>query len=135
VGLQASCRLIAAGLGWKVEDYRETIEPVIAQHEVSSQFMTVKPGQVAGQHQTATLIAGGKPRIAMDLTMALGAENPRDQIEIDGDPPVNLTVHGGYHGDQSTAAVVVNSIPMVVEAPPGLLTVADFPIPHTLGAP
>jgi len=134
VGLRASCHLIAAGLGWQVEDYRETIEPVVAQTEVGSQFMSVKPGQVAGQHQVATLTSGGRPVVVMDLTMALGAENPRDQIEMDSDPPVNLILQGGYHGDQATAAVVLNSIPMVVESPPGLLTVADFPIPHGLGA-
>lgn len=134
VGLEASCRLIAAGLGWQVEDYTEAIEPVIAWSEISSLSMTVKPGQVAGQHQIATLTSGGKPVIVMDLTMALGADNPRDQIEMDSDPPVNIIVLGGYHGDKSTAAVVVNSVPMVVETQPGLLTVADFSIPHAPGA-
>jgi hypothetical protein len=134
VGLEASARLIAAGLGWEVEDYEEMIEPVIAEREVSSQYMTVRPGEVAGQHQVATLTSGGKPVIVMDITMALEAENPRDQIEMDSDPPVNLIVQGGFHGDKSTAAVIVNSIPMVVEAQPGLLTVADFAIPRGPGA-
>ena len=134
VRLEASCRLVAAGLGWQVEDYAETIEPVIAGSAISSQFMTVKPGQVAGQHQIATLMSGVKPVIVMDLAMALGADNPRDQIEMDSDPPVNIIVQGGYQGDKSTAAVVVNSVPMVIEAQPGLLTVADFSIPHAPGA-
>jgi hypothetical protein len=134
VGLEASCRLVAAGLGWPVEDYSETIEPVVAGSEVSSQYLTVKPGQVAGLHQTATLTSGGKSVIVMDLTMALGADNPHDQIEMDSDPPVNIIVQGGYHGDKSTAAVIVNSIPMVVEAQPGLLTVADLAIPRAPGS-
>jgi len=133
VGLEASCRLIAAGLGWPVESYHETIEPVVAQTELRSQFLTVKPGQVAGQHQVATLASAGRPVIVMDLTMALQADNPRDQIEMDSDPPVNMIVQGGYHGDRATAAVIVNSIPLVVKAAPGLLTVADFDIPHSVG--
>lgn len=133
VGLEASCRLIAAGLGWPVEDYQESIEPVIARAELRSQFMSVKPGQVAGQHQVATLSSGGRPVVVMDLTMALQADNPRDEIEMDSDPPVNIVVQGGYHGDRATAAVIVNSIPVVVKAPPGLLTVADFDVPRGVG--
>ena len=133
VGLEASCRLIAAGLGWRAEGYQESIEPVIARTELRSQFLTVKPGQVAGQHQVATLTSAGRPVIVMDLTMVLQADNPRDQIEMDSDPPVNIVVQGGYHGDRATAAVIVNSIPVVVKAPPGLLTVADFDIPHGVG--
>jgi hypothetical protein len=130
VGLEASCRLIAHGLGWQVDEFTETIEPVIAQSGINSQYLSVKPGQVAGQHQVATVKSRGEIVITMDLTMALGAENPRDQIEMDSDPPVDILVQGGYHGDKSTAAVIVNSIPMVIEAKPGLLTVADFAIPR-----
>ncbi|MCX5856640.1 MAG: dihydrodipicolinate reductase, partial [Deltaproteobacteria bacterium] len=37
---------------------------------------------------------------------------------------------GGVAGDQATAAVLVNSIPAVVSALPGLATVKDLPAPH-----
>jgi 4-hydroxy-tetrahydrodipicolinate reductase len=33
------------------------------------------------------------------------------------------------HGDLATIAVIVNSIPKVINAPPGLLTMKDLPIP------
>jgi 4-hydroxy-tetrahydrodipicolinate reductase len=33
------------------------------------------------------------------------------------------------HGDLATVAMIVNSIPKVINAPPGLLTMKDLPIP------
>ena len=41
---------------------------------------------------------------------------------------------GGLHGDVATAAIVVNAIPRVLAAPPGLVTMADL-APPTPGAP
>jgi hypothetical protein len=32
------------------------------------------------------------------------------------------------HGDYATAAVIVNSIPKVMNAPPGLATMKDLPV-------
>ncbi len=40
----------------------------------------------------------------------------------------SLRIAGGVHGDQATAAIVVNAIPRVVAADPGLLTMADLPV-------
>jgi len=36
---------------------------------------------------------------------------------------------GGIHGDIATASIVVNSIPKVLAAAPGLHTMRDLPLP------
>jgi 2,4-diaminopentanoate dehydrogenase len=60
--------------------------------------------------------------------MAVGAENPSDRIDIEGDPPVHVVVAGGFHGDRSTIGTVVNAVPFIVGAEPGLKTVVTLPL-------
>jgi hypothetical protein len=62
----------------------------------------------------------------------VGAESPRDHVLIDGEPSVEATVAGGVDGESATAAVLVNSLPRVLAAPAGLLTVRDLPLIHAL---
>ena len=64
-----------------------------------------------------------------------GAERPRDQIEIDGTPPVSLTIEGGVAGDAATPAVILNAAPRVVEHAPGLITMLDLPVLGGRGIP
>jgi 4-hydroxy-tetrahydrodipicolinate reductase len=40
-----------------------------------------------------------------------------------------MKIAGGIHGDVATASIVVNSIPKVITAPPGLHTMRDLPLP------
>jgi 4-hydroxy-tetrahydrodipicolinate reductase len=60
--------------------------------------------------------------------MYVGAKDPRDMIELRGTPEISLVIPGGIHGDIATAAVVVNTIPAILDAPSGLRTVRDLPI-------
>jgi len=64
----------------------------------------------------------------LDLTMAVGVADPSDSIEIDGDPPVHMRISGGFHGDRATVGCVVNAIPFLVEATPGLHKVVTLPL-------
>jgi len=58
----------------------------------------------------------------------VGAKEPRDTIELQGRPNISLVIPGGSHGDIATASVVVNSIPVILDAPAGLRTARDLPI-------
>ena len=58
----------------------------------------------------------------MELQMYVGASDPGDEAEIVGSPNLKLTIPGGTHGDIATAAVVVNCIPAILDAPAGLRT-------------
>ena len=124
VGLSESAAMIALGLGLPIDEITESIEPVIAEKETDG----VAPGRVLGLHQIALVQAGDEVRVTLDLTMAVGAASPADSIEIDGDPPVRLTVTGGFHGDRATVGTVVNAVPFVVSATPGLKTVVTLPL-------
>ncbi len=129
VGLRESAYLVAAGLGWRLTDYQERVEPVIAAEPVATEYVTVRPGEVAGVRQVGQGFRDGEPVVELRLEMYVGAKNPRDTITIDGVPPLEVEVVG-THGDRATAAIVVNAIPRVVEAPPGLLTMKDLPLVH-----
>jgi hypothetical protein len=39
-------------------------------------------------------------------------------------------IHGGLHGDQAAAALLLHAIPRVLAAPPGLATVLALPPIH-----
>ena len=127
-GLPESVAMVADGLGFELDDIVETIEPVIAQSRVTTEFLTVEPGQVAGVHQIARAAEDGQERIFMELKMYVGAGSSLDTIELTGVPNLSVTVPGGTHGDLATAAVAVNAIPVLLEANAGLRTSRDLPM-------
>jgi 4-hydroxy-tetrahydrodipicolinate reductase len=128
VGLGESAALLAAGLGWSYEKMTETIEPVIAEAATGTEHFPIQPGQVMGSHQTCTVDAGDGHGIELICRMTHGEPDPRDEVIVDGDPPVTLRIDGGIFGDSATAGCVVNILRGVVEARPGLLTVKDLPV-------
>jgi len=127
-GLPESIAMVADGLGFALDDISETIEPVIAEETVNTDFLEVAPGQVAGVHQIARGVCAGKEKIYMELRMYVGAQAPADTIELRGEPNLSLTIPGGTHGDVATAAVVVNAIAAILAAPAGLRTSRDLPL-------
>ncbi len=127
-GLPESVAMVADGLGFAVDEITETLEPVVASERVITPFIEVEPGQVAGTHQIARGLASGQERIYVELKMYVGANESSDLIELVGEPTIRFTIPGGAHGDIATAAVVVNSIPAILDAPAGLRTSRDLPI-------
>ncbi|HKW88084.1 MAG TPA: hypothetical protein VJN21_04945 [Candidatus Acidoferrales bacterium] len=127
-GLPESVAMVADGLGFALDDIAETIEPVIADSVVKTQFLEVARGQVAGVHQIARGTSGGAEKIFMELKMYVGAKDPADTITLTGEPNISLTVPGGTHGDIATAAVAVNAIPVILAAPAGLRSGRDLPL-------
>ena len=123
VGLQESCWLVAAGLGWHLDALEEEIEPVEA-----------PDGSAAGMRQTARGTLGGRTVIESIVQMSLGAERPRDEIEIEGTPPVHQIIEGGVQGESATAAIIVNAIARVVPHSAGLVTMVDLPIVASHGS-
>jgi len=127
-GLPESVALISDALGLEVGEITETIEPMVAHEAIRTEFLEVAAGQAAGVHQIARGLAGGAEKVYMELQMYVGAKDPRDVIELRGQPDISLVIPGGTHGDIATAAVVVNTIPAILDAPSGLRTVRDLPM-------
>ncbi len=127
-GLPESVAMVSDGLGLDVEEITETIEPVVAQERVQTDFLEVQRGQAAGVHQIARGLVQRQEKINMELQMYVGAQESRDTIELVGRPNIRMTVPGGTHGDIATAAVVVNCVPAILDAPAGLRTSRDLPM-------
>ena len=132
-GLPESVAMVADGLGLAVDDIVETVEPVVAGKTIQTEFLEVAPGQAAGVRQVARGLADGQAKISLELQMYVGASDPSDTVELIGEPSIRLTVPGGAHGDIATAAVVVNCIPALLEARPGLRTSRDIPMHYFSG--
>lgn len=128
MGLRESLILVGNGVGVEYDEVSdEKIEPIVADREVVTPFLKVAPGQVAGVHQT--IDGKGKINVSLELKMFVGAEaTAADRVVIKGVPDLEMEIKGGVHGDRATAAMVVNSIPRVITARPGVLTMDDIPI-------
>ena len=128
MGLKESLMLVGNGLGVEFESVSdEKIEPIVAEREVVTQYLRVAPGQVAGVHQT--IYGKGRIDVSLELRMYVGAEDvAADRVIVRGVPDVEMEIKGGVHGDRATAAMVVNSIPRIVQARSGVLTMDDIGI-------
>lgn len=129
VGLTESIAMIADALGWTLDRIADDIEPKLATVTISSEFLAVDPGYVSGVIQDGVGYRRGEPVIRMHFEAYLGAPESYDSVEIEGSPRLSMKIAGGIHGDVATAAIVVNSIPKVLEAAPGLHTMRDLPLP------
>lgn len=128
VGLPESVYMIAAGLGFKLARVDESIEPAVAPRDLDTEYLRVPAGNAAGIKQTARgYLKSGELCISLDLQMYVGAENPRDHVLIDGEPPIDMTITGGVAGDTATAAIAINAIPRLLAAPAGVMTMKDLP--------
>lgn len=128
VGLRESLMMVGNGLGVEFESVSdEKIEPIVADRDITTQYLKVAKGQVAGVHQT--IHGKGRINVNLELRMYVGAEAvAADRVIVKGVPDLELEIKGGIHGDRATAAMVVNAIPRVVQARPGLLTMDDIPV-------
>ncbi len=127
VGLVESAALCALGLGLDCDDYEEEIAPVLAEEDITGGAFPVRKGRVAGIFQSVVGLEDEQERVRLELTIAVGAEDPKDRIEIDADPKVVVEIPGGVAGDRATANTLVNAAPRLTAAEAGLLTVLELP--------
>lgn len=126
VGLTESVHMIASSMGWILDKTADEIAPVIAEHPVQTDNGLIEAGNVLGVRQIGRGIVDGKEAITLFFRAAIGESESRDRIIIDGDPAIDTCVKGGVNGDVATCAVLVNAIPVVMNARPGLRTMADI---------
>lgn len=127
VGLMESAALAALGVGLEVDEVDESIDPVEADEDMQGEGFRVPRGGIVGLKQTARAFHDGKEVANLDLTIALGAPSPRDEIELEGDPGIRVLIPGGTPGDKATSWAVVHAAPLVHGSEPGLISVLDLP--------
>ena len=128
VGLGESLHFLAHSLGWRIERWEETIAPVLAEKALASDLGPVPAGHARGVRQEARGWAGGKLVLELSFQAALGEPAPRDRVVVDGEPPLEVTIPGGVHGDTATSAIVLNMVRPLLAAEPGLHTMATLPL-------
>jgi 4-hydroxy-tetrahydrodipicolinate reductase len=127
IGLTESSAMIADAVGVPIEKITQSISPKVAEVDLETGNFKIPKGSVQGLIQdSVTTAPDGKEFIRMHLEMYAFAENTRDRVEIHGIPGISLEIPQGTPGDIATSAIIVNSIPRVIESEPGLKTAKDL---------
>lgn len=129
VGLGESLHFIAHYLGLRIERWEEDIGPVRADRDLVCGLGAIPRGRAAGVRQVARGYADERVVIHLEFQAAIGQHEPHDRVVIDGEPTIDTVIPGGVHGDIATSAVVINAIPRIINALPGLHTMATIPAP------
>ncbi len=127
VGLPESVDFIANRLGWTLDRSEETLEPVIAEAQIDSGYKPISKGMARGVHQVGRGFVGDDEVITLNFRAAVGEPESYDQVRIDGEPVVESRIAGGVNGDVATCAITLNTVRSVLEADPGLKTMAQIP--------
>jgi len=128
-GFQQSVALLAHAMAWTLDEIRETCEPVVATSRVVTKFFDVAAGQSLGIHQKCIGLVGGETKIKLDLQMYLDASLPHDAIVVRGRPDLNLVLNGGVAGDDATVAALINIVPRLLAAAPGVRLMTELAVP------
>jgi 4-hydroxy-tetrahydrodipicolinate reductase len=127
VGLPESAAMLFDTLGRKLVRFENTIEPVVADEPVKTEFFDVQPGQARGLHQSGRAYAEDGEFVSLTFRAALDEKPDGDTITIKGKPDLTVKLQG-TNGDLATVAMAVNAIRRTKEAAPGLVTMRDLPI-------
>jgi len=127
VGLPESMGMVFSTLGRNLVKYESSIEPVVADSPVKTDYFEIQPGQVRGLKQVARGYTGEGEFMTLTFIAALDEKVDEDIILITGKPDLEVRMKG-TNGDIATVAIAVNAVRRVFEAQPGLVTMRDLPI-------
>lgn len=127
VGLPESMGMLFHTLGKKLVRYDNTVEPLVADKRIQTDFFDVQPGKVRGLRQVARGYGEEGEFATLTFIAALDWPDNEDTIRIVGRPNLEVKLRG-TNGDIATVAIVVNAISRVRDAAPGLVTMRDLPI-------
>lgn len=142
---------VAAALGVELDDIRETYERVLTPRRLEVACGTIEAGTVgAVRFETIGVVDGRDAiviehvnRMAPDLApeWATAERDGTYRIVVDGEPSLQCDLTLGTsstdasdHGMVATTMRIVNAIPAVCAAPPGLVSSLDLPLTLPTGA-
>lgn len=139
-------RQLAAGLGVEVEEIRDSVEQEPAPEDFDVAVGTIKKGTVAAVRFLIEGLIGGEPVIVVEHITRLRPDLRPDwaqpaqeggsyRVEITGEPSYVMDISPtSRNGDHNYAAIlaaagrIVNVIPDVLAAGPGIRTTMDMPL-------
>ncbi len=137
--------LIARGLGVELDEIRGRFDRQLTDRDLDVAFGTVPAGTVGAVRTIASGIVDGEEAIVIDHVIRMARDVAPDWpqsdndatyvVKIEGDPDIEcrLTLGPADGRDAGAAAMtatamrVVNAVPYVVDAAPGLLSSLDLP--------
>jgi hypothetical protein len=143
---KAPIHLIAAGLGVEVEEVRGSLDRRLTDRDINVAFGTIKAGTCGAVCTRAAGVVGGREAIVLEHVIRMARDVAPDWlnsecdatylVDIEGDPDIHCSMtmgeaegHGAGRGAMTgTAMRVVNAIPFVVDAAPGLVSSLDLPM-------
>lgn len=136
VGFAESVGMICDALGWKLDKFEQDMEPIVTDVDRKSPYGFAAAGSVAGVAMKGWGTVGGEVKIEMDHPQQIEPEqvgvHTGDYVEIKGNPPVNMSNNPEIEGGIGTMAMIMNTIPHVINARPGLKTMIDIPVPRAI---
>ncbi len=129
VGLPESVDFLAARLGWKLDRTTESLEPVMAERDITGGYKPIAQGMARGVQQVGRGFVGNDEVITLTFKAAVGEPESYEEIRIEGDPSFSSRIAGGINGDIATCAVTLNVVRSILKVGPGLKTMADLPDP------
>ncbi len=135
-GFPESIHMIASALGWEIDRIDEDRTPIVSSVHRATPFVTVESGMVAGCRHKAIAYRQGEPVITLihpqQIHPQLEGVQTGDRIEISGTPDFCLSGTPEIPGGAATCALAVNMIPRLLNAAPGLYSMADLPVPAAM---
>ncbi len=150
---QAQIRFIADGLGVEIEEVRETYDRRLTEQPIETAFGTVEPGTTGAIRFQAIGVVDGREAIVIDhitrLARHVGGDWPIGEADLayrvllEGKPNFDCwftptlddpaeagipAMGSGAGAMLATAMRVVNAVPYVVDAGPGLLRSLELPL-------
>lgn len=136
VGFAESMGMIADGIGWKIDKFEQSMEPIVTEVDRKSPYGFAKAGDVAGVAMKANGYINGELKIEMDhpqqIEPQLAGVHTGDYVIIKGNPAINMANKPEIDGGVGTIAMCVNMIPHVINSKPGLKTMLDLPVPRAI---
>lgn len=141
----APIHLIAGGLGVEVGQVRGSLEREVTDRDIEVAFGVIKAGTCGAVRTRAAGVVNGREAIVIEHIIRMARDVAPDwptsefdatyRVDIDGDPDIHCVLtlgeadgHGAGHAAMAATAMrVVNAIPYVVAAAPGLLSSLDIP--------
>ncbi len=125
--------IVADALRWELDGVIEKKGAIIASSAREASYRRIEGGKVCGFRHIAVGKSGSRSVTLEMLAAVQPAEDGLEvetTVEIQGEPGLEMTISGGAarDGDIVTAARVVNLLPWMIEAPPGLLKLSDIPV-------